>query len=83
MDVVYDKLVSSGMERGDARLVVDLSNHAMAEAMKAFERVTDSAPERLQTQVMMVTVVMMLTHLRQAHTDISALMQTLRERGEL
>jgi hypothetical protein len=55
-DAMVKHLVSLGVPYPEARLVVDLTNHACMEAMHAIERVAESAPDTMQSAVMVMAL---------------------------
>jgi hypothetical protein len=53
------KMVAGGVPYDDAVIISDLALHATEEAQKTMTRVSDTAPERVQVPVLMLTVLMM------------------------
>jgi hypothetical protein len=67
MNKTVNLLVSKGMPRGHAQIVVDLGTHGTNEAMKALQRVVDSAPKEIQTEVLIVALMLLEAKLEGAH----------------
>jgi hypothetical protein len=59
MNNTVNLLVSKGMPRGHAQIVVDLGTHGANEAMKALQRVVDSAPKGIETEVIIVALMIL------------------------
>jgi hypothetical protein len=63
MSNTVNLLVSKGMPRGHAQIAVDLGTHGANEAMKALQRVVDSAPKGIETEVIIVALMILETKL--------------------
>jgi hypothetical protein len=59
MNTTVNLLVSKGMPRGHAQIAVDLGTHGANEAMKALQRVVDSAPKGIETEVIIVALMIL------------------------
>jgi hypothetical protein len=63
-DLIED-LEANGLTRDDARLCIDMANHAAVQAAETMIRVVDTLPERLRSHAALLTILILSDRLNE------------------
>ena len=70
MNEMVEAMMSKGISRADAMMVVDLINFSISEAMQAMERVAEAAPTHLYPHVATISALMLERHLHGINNNV-------------
>lgn len=75
---IIGELASKGIDRNKARTIVELADHARMEAVEAIMRVSDSAPDDMKVEVLLVSLAFVEMQLDVMKEEVDKVMTLLR-----